>query len=358
MACRPYGLLAALLALALAACGAPPAAPLPTTAEPTPAPAAQAAATAAPAAPPDSPEAPAGFPVTVENCGDSLTFERPPERALVTYQNVAEILVALGLSDKIVGVTYGKAYPAPAEYQAEVDGLNYLTPPGGGSAVKEVSLSTQPDLVIAAYPTYDFDASLGLATEADFRAAGAQIFGMSVECGADPSAATIADVYGDILALGAIFGVPARAEALVAQMRERIAAVERQVAGRVAVPVVFYDSGEDQLGVYGSGLNADMIRLAGGTNLFADQPEVYLQVSKEAFAATSPAIFAVLDYEGNPAVPDEQARAEFLFTTFPNLPASQERRWVPVSGAAFAAGIRIPEAVETMATAFHPEAFK
>ncbi len=363
---RSYGLLlTALLTLALAACGGAPAAQSPTVAPaaptvevvvaPTDAPAPTEAPSAAPA-PADAP-AVAGFPVTIENCGNTLTFEAPPERALVTYQNVAEILVALGLTDKIVGVTYGMAYPPPPEYQAEVEGLNYLSPPEGGSAVKEVALSTQPDLVIAAYPTYDFDPSQGLATEDDYRAAGAQIFGMSVECGSEPGAATIEDVYADILALGAIFGVSERADSLVSEMRERIAAVQQQVAGREALPVAFYDAGEEQIGVYGSGLNADMIRLAGGANVFADRPEVYLQVSQESFAATSPAIFAVLDYEGSPLVPDEEARAEFLFSTFPNMPASQARRWVSVSGAAFAAGIRIPDAVETMARAFHPEAF-
>ena len=57
-------------------------------------------------------------------------------------------------------------------------------------------------------------------------------------------------------------------------------------------------------------------------------------------------------------MPDEQARADFLFKTFPNMPASQNKRWVPVSGAAYAAGIRIPEAIEVLAKALHPDAFK
>jgi iron complex transport system substrate-binding protein len=346
----------------LCACGGAPAAP---AASAPPAPAPTTTATTAPpataeAAIPVSPAAAvtSGFPVTIENCGNTLSFTQPPERVLVTYQNVAEILVALGLTDRIVGVTYGQAYDPPADYVAEVNGLKYLTPRGQGSAVKEVTLATQPDLVIAAYPAYDFDAAQGLATQQDFQAAGAQIFSMSVECGANPGSATIEDVYGDMLALGRIFGVEQRAQVLVERMRSRIDAVQQRVAERPAVPVAFYDAGEDQLGVYGSGLNADMIRLAGGENVFADQPEVYLQVSKEIFATRSPSIFAILDYEGNPAVPDEATRAAFLFTTFPNLPASQDQRWVAVSGAAFAAGVRIPDAVEQMARAFHPEAFE
>ncbi|GAB4117959.1 MAG: hypothetical protein Fur005_26050 [Roseiflexaceae bacterium] len=141
-------------------------------------------------------------------------------------------------------------------------------------------------------------------------------------------------------------------------MRDQIAAVEAKVQDQPPVPVIFYDTGEDQIGVYGSGLNSDMIALAGGQNQFADQPEVYLQVGKELFATKQATIFAILDYEGAEGVPEEADRAAFLFRTFSNMPASQQQRWVAVPGSAFAAGIRIPTAIETMAKAFHPEAFK
>lgn len=298
------------------------------------------------------------YPVTIQNCGKTLTFTKAPERVLVTYQNVAEILVKLGLKDKIVGVTYGKAYPSPADMQAEIDGLNYLSPPGKGSAAKEVELSTRPDIVIAAYPTYDFDSAQGVATQEDFAATGAQIYGISAECEKSVPNGTITTVYNDILNFGKIFGVETRAQVVIQEMKDRIAAVQTKIAKLPPVPVAFYDAGEDQLGFYGSGLNSDMIALAGGANVFADQPDVYLQVSKETFAVKNPAIFAVLDYEGSSNAPDESDRAAFLFKTFPNMQASKDKRWVAVSGAAFAASPRIPDAIEAMAKAFHPEAFK
>ena len=142
------------------------------------------------------------------------------------------------------------------------------------------------------------------------------------------------------------------------EMKDLMAEVQSRVGNLPPVQVAFYDAGEEQIGVYGSGLNSDMIALAGGENVFADETDVYLQVSKEVFAVKTPQIFAVLDYEGAAGVPDEIARANFLFTTFPNMRASKDKRWVPVSGAAFAAGIRIPNAFEAMAKASHPEAFK
>ena len=225
-------------------------------------------------------EATTAYPLTVENCGNTLTFAKAPERVLATYQNVAEILVALDLTDKIVGVTYGQAYDPLPEMAEAVNGLNWLSPRGQGSAVKEVTLSTQPDFVLSAYPTYDFDASQGMATQEEFVAAGAPVYGISAECTAQVPDGTIESVYSDILNIGRIMGVEARAVALVQQMRDQITAVQQKVAAQPLVPVAFYDAGEDPLGVYGSGLNADMIKLAGGQNVFGDQPEVYLQVSK------------------------------------------------------------------------------
>jgi iron complex transport system substrate-binding protein len=95
--------------LALAACGGPPAAP---TAAPAPAdapvPTAAAVATAAHSA---AAEAPAGFPVTIQDCGRTLTFTKAPERIVTTYPNAAELLIRLGLGDKIVGSMYHKDTP-------------------------------------------------------------------------------------------------------------------------------------------------------------------------------------------------------------------------------------------------------
>ncbi|NJO83445.1 MAG: ABC transporter substrate-binding protein, partial [Blastochloris sp.] len=300
----------------------------------------------------------ARYPVTIEQCGEQLTFTEPPQRVIATWQSVAEVLLALGLEDRIIGVYYGQFYPSTAPgLEAAMSRLDALTDGEGGAPGREVVVTAQPDFIYAAYPGSDFNAERGRASREDLAEIGAQIFGSSADCAADASQLTVETVYDDIRKLGLIFGVPERAETLIAEMQGRVAAVQARVAGRTPTPMIFYDAGEGPLGVYGSGLNNDMIRLAGGQNLFGDQPETYLNVGVEAFAAQPAEIFAIIDYEGFAGVPDEATRADFLFSTFPNLPAAQERRSVFVPGAAFAAGIRFPEAIEIMARAFHPDAF-
>jgi hypothetical protein len=39
--------------------------------------------------------------VTIENCGNTLTFERAPERVFTHYQPVFELMAGLGLGDYI-----------------------------------------------------------------------------------------------------------------------------------------------------------------------------------------------------------------------------------------------------------------
>ena len=41
----------------------------------------------------------------VESCNRSVTFEKPPERAISNDVNLTEMMLVLGLSDKMVGYT-------------------------------------------------------------------------------------------------------------------------------------------------------------------------------------------------------------------------------------------------------------
>ena len=45
------------------------------------------------------------FPVTVESCGRPLTFNSAPQRAVVHDLNMAEIMFALELQSRMVGLT-------------------------------------------------------------------------------------------------------------------------------------------------------------------------------------------------------------------------------------------------------------
>ncbi len=81
-------------ALFLAACGNQGAAPAASNPAPTAAPvsAERVVTTAA-----------GGFPLTIENCGLTQTYAAPPQRAVTMNQHVTEVMLALGLQDRMVG---------------------------------------------------------------------------------------------------------------------------------------------------------------------------------------------------------------------------------------------------------------
>ena len=43
--------------------------------------------------------------ITVDNCGEPLVFESNPERLVVHDMNMTDMVFALGLQDKVVGLT-------------------------------------------------------------------------------------------------------------------------------------------------------------------------------------------------------------------------------------------------------------
>ena len=43
--------------------------------------------------------------ITVDNCGDPLVFDAAPERIVVHDMNMTDMAFALGLQDRIVGLT-------------------------------------------------------------------------------------------------------------------------------------------------------------------------------------------------------------------------------------------------------------
>ncbi len=312
--------------------------------------------------------APGGFPVTVENCGRQLTFDRPPQRAITGYPNTIEMMLALDLEDRIVARQGFPQSPLLPDQEAAFNAIPEISSGESGdqTATKEVTLSLEPDFFFAG-GSYNVDGARGLATEEDLEANGAQVFymactahGTSNSLGEDDPRPTIEVVYNRIEDIGKIFGVPDRAEALIAQIRAEIAAVQERVEGLPEPPVFVYAG--DYLGPEGplpgqSDRYFD-VGLAGGMDVLgADRPE-FTDVSKEAVAAFNPEVILTANYATGPIEEEASKNEEYLRRTFPNAPAVTNDRIVGMESIDFTPGIRNVRAVRQAAEAFHPEAFE
>ncbi|MGE3285719.1 MAG: ABC transporter substrate-binding protein [Pseudonocardia sp.] len=314
-----------------------------------------------------APSAPApaedGYPVTVQNCGRTLTFDRAPSRMLLGYHPVAEIAVGLGLADRAVGRTgyAGGLSKAPVlpEQQADFDRIpvvsdNNYPPP------KEQLLTLRPDFILG-YGIFDVGGDAagapGLATMDELTAAGIPIYMATCPDGIDDPGGgygqdTLAATYQTILDVGRIFGVSERAEQRVAEMKAQIEAVRARTGTEGSPKVLLYSRGTGPIEVVGGrSLITEIVEAAGGTNVFADG-KIFFEASKEAVAARPADVFLIFSEYGSAA-----EAGEFLFRTFPSMPASSARRTAATEYTFTSPGWRVAQTVEDIARQLHPAAF-
>ena len=170
-----------------------------------------------------------GFPVNLENCGRSLTFDAAPERAVTIGQGSTEILLSLGLGPKIVGTATWLA-PLPPELAEEGATLPRLADNVPGF---EAVLNTRPDFVAAQWINDIGPEQSRVGTFAQFADFDLATYVSPAECaksevstgsgdGARDEDWSIALLEQEIAELAAIFGVPDRGTALIEENTARI----------------------------------------------------------------------------------------------------------------------------------------
>lgn len=103
-----------------------------------------AASTASPGAPVETPQ---GHPLAVANCGVNVTFTEPPERVVAIKSTPIELLLALGLEDRVVGTAFSDG-PVPQQWAAAAGALHVIS---DRVPSQEATLGLEPDLVFAGW---------------------------------------------------------------------------------------------------------------------------------------------------------------------------------------------------------------
>ncbi|MBO0680842.1 ABC transporter substrate-binding protein [Mycolicibacterium sp. S2-37] len=298
---------------------------------------------------------PGHYPVTVSSCGEPVTFEKAPERAVVNDDNMIELLFALGLTDRMAG------YAGAGErlrLTAFTDDYAAVPSLGPDYFSLEPLLGTDPDFVFAGW-NYGFD-SAGVNPHS-LAELGIPSYALSESCRRidDTLApATIEEWFGDVRGIADIFGVPERAEALIAMWQSRLDRVGQRVpVDATPVRTFCWDWGTDTLGT-GAGLTIvpELYRRAGAVNVFADLEEMWEDVSFEAVVERAPEMIAVTDYGDGPT---GQQRIDGLKAMggLDTVPAIRHDRFIVLPQEAVNPGIRIVDGIEALAAALYPNEF-
>lgn len=290
--------------------------------------------------------------VVIENMGRTTTYEAAPESAVALSYSIAEIMVALGLEDKIVAIAPSMyILDQVSEAYRETVGALPLLDGSYGVPTLETVLDTNAEFVFG--DSYSFYAT-SVGTVEDFEAAGVKVYGTE---GTYYSDATFENIYNDIFNIGKIFRVEERAEALVAQLKERAEAVDTQIEGLEPVRVFYFDSdtggGADMFTIGDTGLQALMVQMAGGENIFADMEGQFVFVSWEDVVQRDPDSIIVCDYYGE-GYAEEKIEGLKTNPATMDMEAVKNDRFIIVPGLAMFPSLECMDAVELMAEGLHP----
>ncbi|MDY6910805.1 MAG: ABC transporter substrate-binding protein [Chloroflexota bacterium] len=286
-------------------------------------------------------------PVTVYNWGHILTFEESPQRAVSLNLHTLEIMLALGLEDRIVGTAYINAPPLP-EFEIAMGNIPKLAEKYPS---KEVLLGVEPDFVYARNTAFT-DKGIGSVED---------LMKLDIPCYAAKAtivtAATMENVYEDILNLGRIFDIEVRAVDMIESMQGETQAI-RDTVGDIENPlrVLVYDFGESEMYTAGQSLETHLIGLAGGRNIFDDLVKNWAYVSWEVVVDRDPEVIVINDYGDTPA----REKIEFLMNhpAMADVTAIKNEHFVILPLPGIFAGVRNPDALLTLAKGFYPDKFE
>jgi iron complex transport system substrate-binding protein len=250
------------------------------------------------------------FPMTLKNCGRELTFDKVPERILSIGGEAATLLAAAGANDKISSLALLEGVPLGAA-ESVVKDTEQLGNPRDLSP--EVILGRQPDVIVS-----DSTIAETMPIE-DLAAAGIETLivsgycenvGLSVE--GDPSVFEL--IYNDIETYGKLFGTQDIAAKAVTDLRERVAAVEKQVAGiSGASTAALYMYAEKPLGAYGNkAVVDDQMKILRLNNVFGDVEKRYFEPTVEEIIARNPEQVIALFIPGQSELPTPESAVQEL----------------------------------------------
>ncbi|MBI5095841.1 MAG: ABC transporter substrate-binding protein [Candidatus Hydrogenedentes bacterium] len=265
--------------------------------------------------------------------------EAPPARIVCLSPGITETVFALGLGDRVVGVTSHTFFPPEAARIAQVGDW----------------LATNCEAVVALRPDLVLVSSMEASVAEQFKTLGLHYLVVKQD--------SVGDILNSITELGSVCGVPEAAQTLIASINERLQRIEKTLEGR-SRPRVLVCAGRDYTSskldqVYIAGRDSfysELVRMGGGENAFQNGGFPFPTVSGEGIMQLNPEVILEI-------VPEREQqgldRATLLnaWKALPDVAAVKNGRVYLLDGDYISIpGPRVAEALEAIARALHPEA--
>ena len=265
-----------------------------------------------------------------DEIGRSVNISPAPQRIVSLAPGITETLYALGLDDKIAGVTTFCDWPAAARTKPRIGGFT------NPSIEKIVSL--KPDLIIATADGNRKDTVMQL-----------ERLRLPVYV-TNPSDTN--GILRSILHIGEITNREKDAGILVGKLQKRLNNITVQIRQK-RKPRVFFQIGLEPVVTAGKGtLINEVIERAGGVNIAGHDVARYPRYSAEGIMGASPEIILFA-----PMVNDKEfTMVKSFWQKFEGIPAVKNNKIYPIKTDLISrASPRIVDAIEKMSLIFHPE---
>ena len=294
-----------------------------------------------------------GSPVVLQNCGVTMTFAKPPSRVVTLNQAATEVMLVLGLKDRLAGTAYldDQILPELGDAYRQVPVLASKYPS------REILLAARPELLYATYPSA-FEPT-GVGSRTDWKTRGVDTYLAPAACGAKSRSpgVTLDTTFAELRDLARIFGVVDRGEKLVASYQSELRAVRNRIGTVSPRPRVFWYDTDDPLRAGACcGAPNEILRLVEATNIFGDTPGSWTAVSWEAVIARNPDVIVLANASWSTAA--EKRRVLTARKALAGIDAIKNNRIVEIDFAYTTPGIRNVAAVRKLAEALYPDKFR
>ncbi|WP_406402592.1 ABC transporter substrate-binding protein [Streptomyces sp. NBC_00879] len=296
----------------------------------------------------------AAKPTTVTSCGQKLSVDNPPKRAVALDQTSTETLLELGLQDRMAGTANLKT-KIPPQYQSAYAKIPVLAPK---IATSEQLRAATPDFVVAG--STDLFTKDRAGTREELDALKVPTFVSAVDCPKQNEAGkTPFDLlFADYENLGKVFGTEERATKLAQEQRAAVAkageTASKVTKGQDQPTVVYlYSVFNGMPYVAGkSSLPSEMSRIVGATNAFDDVNEDWPEVSWEEVAKRNPDFIVIGDLSERGRPGDSAAEKRETMAKHPvisKLAAVRNNKIIEVPGIELDPSVRSVHALSLLA---------
>lgn len=282
-------------------------------------------------------------PVTMNNCGFEVTFNEAPKAAITLNQGATEVMLALGLEDKMVGTAYLDDKVADRWQQAyeKVPVLAEKYP------TKEAFLSAKPDFSYASYSSAFTAEAVGTREELKSENIGSYLSPFGCPEGVDKAPGNMESAWAEAAEVARIFGVEDRATELRESQQKALDEIKAKAVAKDK-KIFWYDSGDKEPFVgAGTGSPQIVIDTLGGINIFKDVEGNWATGSWEKVVAGEPDLIVVADASWSTA----QSKIDYMKAdpVLSQMKAVKEDAFLTVPFSETTAGLRLVDGAERLA---------